>query len=447
MGFKAVSLSYSLPALVLAPMAISYYVFVPKLYADLGTVSVQALGLAILLTRIWDAVTDPLIGFLSDRTNSRIGRRKPWLLLSVLPLGICFTLIFAVKEVSSDFHLLWFVALSALFFIFWTMYSIPYEALGQELVTDYDQRTALFAVRDGAIIAGTLLAALIPMLADWLLRDWAIWTRWAAVALVYSALLVAFTAHLQRSVPHGSRPRETAGRYSAIRSFRSSFSNEHFRRLLIAYSIASFGAALPATLFLFYVDAVLQSSLGPAFLALYFLIGILTLPLWTKISFRWGKKAAWLGALALNTTGFVGVYFLSAGQELAYGLLISISATGYGASLALPSSMQADVIDSEELTSGVRKEGEFLGVWSLAKKTAAAIGAGAALWVLGETGFDSQRAMQEPQAILALRLLYCVVPCICSFAAMFAIRNYSLSRDAHLQILSSIANLQRAKGL
>ncbi len=432
------SLTYSLPALVLAPMAISFYVFTPKIYADLGTISVQALGIAVLLTRVWDAVTDPLIGYLSDRTVSPAGRRKPWLKRSLVPLCLSFVLLFAAPLIPAPLHLFWFTGISVLFFLCWTMYAIPYEALGQELVSDYDQRTVLFSFRDGAVVTGTLIAALVPLFTESYFSELDTTTRWLGISSFYSLLLILFTVICLRALPNGIQRPVQISNFSPRRSFRTTCGNPHFRKLVIAYTISSFGAALPATLFLFYVDSVLQSANGPAFLALYFLIGILALPLWTKLSFYTSKKSCWLAAMLLNTTGFLGVFFLSAGQEFEYAILISISALGYGASLALPSSMQADVIDSEELETGFRREGEFLGVWSLAKKTSAALGAGAALWVLGASGFEPQLSVQGPDALLALRALYCLVPCVCSFGAMVVISRYSLSRDDHARIRNDI---------
>ena len=436
-GTRVAVLPYALPSLILAPLAVTFYVFVPKHYADLGTFSLGALGAVVFISRLWDAVTDPLIGILSDATRTSAGRRKPWLAGAVVPLCLSFIALFAVPVVPAEWHLAWFTVWSFLFFLFWTAYAIPYEALGQELVEDYDGRTTLFAFRDGAFLLGTLLAAIIPLGSEIVLAGFAPWARWCFLAAGYAFLLLSLTALLLAQVPQGSN-RPLAPGVGVRKSLRSTLGNPHFRTLFSAYLVASFGGALPATLFLFYVESVLESSNGPAYLALYFAIGIASLPLWTRVARRWGKKQAWLAALSLNTTGFAGVFFLTAGQEALYAILISVSALGYGAALALPSSMQADIIDSEELRTGLRKEGEFLGVWSLAKKSVAALGAGAALWLLGTVGFESGSQTQTPKALFALRALYCLVPCLCSFAAMYLIRNYTLGREEHASITAAL---------
>lgn len=438
---------YSLPALILAPMAIAFYVFVPKLYADLGTVSVASIGLIVFLTRSWDAIIDPVIGYLSDRTNSRYGRRKPWLALSVFPLCISFVLLFAAADIPASYQLIWFGICSSAFFLFWTMYSIPYEALGQELVRDYDQRTILFSLRDGAAVVGTLIAALTPLGVEYLFADLAVWFRWTIIALCYSFALLAFTVFLLWKLPKGYSAAVAESKNSLIQRFRIAFANEHFKTLIISYCISSFGAALPATLFLFYVEHIIRSDYGAAYLFLYFVVGVVTLPLWWKLSLKIGKKKSWLLALLLNTAGFIGVFFLGEGDEIAYAVLITISGLGYGATLVMPSSMQADVVDIEELKTGERKEGEFLGVWSLAKKTMAALGAGAGLWILGVSGFDANLTMQSENAKLALRMLYCLVPCLCSFTAMLVLLKYSLDRNTHAAALSKLAAIAQQKNV
>lgn len=447
-------LSYALPSLLLAPLGIGFYVFVPKLYSDLGTVGLRELGLVILFSRLWDAITDPLIGLLSDSSRSRWGRRKPWLFLSVLPLCVAFAALFYAPLIPADWHLFYFAVWSFLFFLFWTAYAIPYESMGPELVRDYHERTKLFVWRDGAFILGTLLAATVPLIAEFLLKSYSSWERWRYLSFLYSALLLLFTAQLLFFLPHSFAPDSflpgsKAKPLSLLKRFRdslsSTLSNSHFRKLLSAYLISSFGAALPATLFLFYVESVLGSERGPLFLGLYFGLGLFALPLWAYLARRYGKKEAWLAALLVNVLGFSAVFFLQAGQENLYMLFVSISALGYGASLALPSSMQADVIDSEELISGKRKEGEFLGVWSFAKKTAAALGAGAALWLLESWGFKAGQTQQTAESLLGLRVLYCLIPCLCSLASMYLIRNYALGKAEHEAITEQLTKKAQQK--
>ena len=144
-----------------------------------------------------------------------------------------------------------------------------------------------------------------------------------------------------------------------LKSITQILSNSPFRILLIAYTVGAFGAMLPATLILYYVEYVLGSDQDAAnlFLVLYFLVGFLCLPGWIWLSRRFGKKESWILAMLINTGAFTGVFFLGSGDLNLYGLLVALSAIGYGATLALPSSMQADVIDYDELTSGARKEG------------------------------------------------------------------------------------------
>ena len=105
---------------------------------------------------------------------------------------------------------------------------------------------------------------------------------------------------------------------------------------------------------------------------------------WTALARRLGKKQAWLAAMAVNTGAFAGVFFLGPGDAAAYGVLVFLSGIGFGATLAIPSAMQADVIDYDELLSGRRREGQYIGLWSIAKKTAAALGIGVGLTVLGD---------------------------------------------------------------
>jgi GPH family glycoside/pentoside/hexuronide:cation symporter len=213
--------------------------------------------------------------------------------------------------------------------------------------------------------------------------------------------------------------------------------NKPFLILLAAYTIASIGSNLPATLILYYVQYVLQAPSAEIFLLEYFVIGILCLPLWVRLAHAFGKKQAWLGAMTVNTGAFFGVFFLGQGDVLLYGLLVALSGVGFGASLALPSAMQADVIDYDELLHSKRQEGQYIGIWSVAKKLSSALGMGLALPLLGLAGYVPDQP-QTPEVILTLKVLYALVPCLFNILAIGVALKYPLNKTNHQAILSAI---------
>lgn len=209
--------------------------------------------------------------------------------------------------------------------------------------------------------------------------------------------------------------------------------NRPFVILLASYIISAFGNQLPATLILYFVQYVLHSDKVNLFLLIYFLTGVAFLPFWIRIAVKIGKKAAWLMAMGINTGAFLGVFFLGAGDELAYGVLVVLSGIGFGASLALPSAIQADVIDYDELLSGRRREGLFIGLWSIAKKLTAALGVGLSLYLLGYVGYQPN-IEQPPSVVLALRFLYALLPCICNILGFWVVLRYPISAPKHAEI-------------
>ena len=137
--------------------------------------------------------------------------------------------------------------------------------------------------------------------------------------------------------------------------------------------------------------------------------------------------------MGINTGAFLGVLFLGAGDEIQYGIIVFFSGIGFGASLALPSAIQADVIDYDELISGLRREGLFIGIWSIAKKLAAALGVGISLYLLGYVGYEPN-IEQSDAVVLALKLLYGLVPCLCNIIAFMVALLYPISQEKHREI-------------
>jgi GPH family glycoside/pentoside/hexuronide:cation symporter len=320
------------------------------------------------------------------------------------------------------------------------MVVVPFESLGPEITFDYHERTSLFGLRDGFLIAGTLAAASSPALVGWLFNLPADAggerARFFWIAVVYAPLLIGTCWWCVVSV----RERQSASAHQATglwHGFRQVARNRPFVILLAAYTVSAIGNNLPATLILFYVEYVLESPSADFFLMLYFVTGILFLPIWIVISRRTEKKAAWLASMGINTGAFVGVFFLGPGDAVIYGVLVFLSGIGFGATLALPSAIQADVIDYDELLTGERREGQYIGLWSISKKFAAAVGIGAGLSVLGMAGY-TPNAQQPVEVLTTLRVLYALVPSVCNIAAIGIALYYPISSRIHSDIREAI---------
>jgi GPH family glycoside/pentoside/hexuronide:cation symporter len=148
--------------------------------------------------------------------------------------------------------------------------------------------------------------------------------------------------------------------------------------------------------------------------------------------------------MAINTFAFSGVYFLGAGDEWLYGALVVISGLGFGATLALPSAIQADVIDYDEYLTGRRQEGWYIGIWAVVKKLTAAVGVGVGLAILGAKGYTPGSA-QSPEVIQALKVLYALVPCVCNLIGFGIALTFPISKTAHAKILTGIAKQRKGE--
>jgi GPH family glycoside/pentoside/hexuronide:cation symporter len=431
---------YALPAFTLAVIGIPVYVYMPKFYTDAAGVNIAFVGAVLLGARIFDAFTDPGIGLLSDNTKGRFGRRRPWIAAGSVLTAASVLFLFNPPLSGNINTGIWFAAGIFLLFLFWTSVVVPYESLGPELTFDYNERTSLFSIRDGFLIAGTLAAAASPALIKGIAglgntpEDEA--RMFLIMSAVYAPLIIisCFAAvYFLKEKPQANGYKKTG----FIKGHTYVLQNRPFLVLLAAYTVSAIGNNLPATLILFYVQYVLGSSMADIFLLVYFLTGIAFLPLWIKISASLGKKKAWLAAMAINTGAFSGVFFLSQGDAHIYGILVFLSGIGFGATLAIPSSMQADVIDYDELISGSRREGQYVGIWSLAKKLAAAFGVGIGLLILGTSGYEPNIEQSE-SVVFTLRVLYALVPCLCNAAGFLIALFYNLDGETYDNIRGEI---------
>lgn len=434
-----VKLAYAGPTFALAGMAIPIFVYMSKFYADVVLVPLGYLALAIALARAFDAITDPLMGWLSDRTRTRFGRRRPYLALGAPLCGLAFFALFSPPaSLSLGATILWFGVCFLLYFVFHTIFVIPYNALGAELSLDYHERSSLFGWRESFALIGTISAAAAPFpLIAWLASQR---TAYSVLAMIYSVALIALgiVAFLRL------RERPTFATRTSnplVPGVRRALRNRPFRILLSSYVVGSVTAAIPGTLLPFFISYVVRPDRDVFWTTVaitsHFIAGLISIPLWVAASKRHGKRAAWLLAFAMAILGLGGAFFLGEGDVAPGIALLAFAGLAFGGQLLLTPSIQADVIDYDEFHTGKRREAQYGALWALLPKLVAIPGAAIPLAVLGAMGYQPN-AEQSPEVVLVIRILFALVPAAFSTLALIIAWRFPITEAIHHQIREGI---------
>ena len=359
--------SYGLLGLPLAFAALPIYVHVPRFYAEVAGMELALLGAILLGTRLLDAGIDPWLGWLADRVP-----RPTMVGLALLPFGAGFI---ALLNPPVDHAALWLVGSLALTYVGFSAASVAYQAWGADVGSTSAQRTQFTAAREGFGLVGIVLAAALPALLASDLSEGIRRLSWVLPPL----LLIAAVTTLTRV---GAGQPVQAPSQPLLPSLRLVMNDGAFRRLLGVFVANGIAAALPATLFLFFVADVLQleRASGPL-LALYFVAGAASLPLWVTLSARFGRVHAWLGAMFLSIIAFAGASLLGSGDLWPFATICVASGLALGADLALPAAIAADLGERQG------QPGACFGVWNFVAKLNLALAAGVALPLLALLGY------------------------------------------------------------
>lgn len=394
---------YGLPGLPLAMLGLPLYVYLPSFYAQNLGLPLTVVGIALLASRGLDVITDPLVGWLNDKLHSRIGRRKLFMLVGapLLLVGVEY-LLRPVGKVDGYYLFLW----SSITYLGWTLVNVPWQAWGAEMVHDYHSKSALAASREVFAIIGTVLVITLPFVAG--TQGEAVTTLGTLATFLWFLLPLCLVPALLWLVE-----RRHNRWFAHLRKVGSILSaHPAIRQLLPAYFINSLANALPATLFILFVTHVLQATEQTGLvLMVYFLSGVLGLPLWLWFARRIDKSRAWVLALGLSVLGFVWVPLLGVGDLYWFIAICVISGLALGADVALPASMQADIAQQMQ-HQGSPNTGLLFGLWGLLTKLALALAVGIAFPLLEWSGFQTGSAAQPAPALWVLVLLYAGLPVV-----------------------------------
>lgn len=443
------------------PAAIS--IFIVVLVQDLGFPG-WMWGVVSLAPRIFDSLTDPIMGFISDNTKSKWGRRRQYVFLGAIIMGVSFIIMWQLfRENSIDYNFAYFLFWSIVFYLGLTIFSVPYVAMGYEMSDDFHERTSIMAIAQWIgqwawVIAPWFWVIMYDTAwfetADIAVRELAIWVGLAcAICAMVPAIFIKSKSTVEEDYSPMTLKNIGGSLIKIWDSFGEAFTSAPFRKLCFA-TFLIFNAFNTVAAFTFFIIVyyLFNGNAGAAGIwpTLFGSVGalcttFLVIPIVAKMSKAMGKKKAFLISQSISVLGYVMLWFLFVpGKPYLFLIALPFFSFGIGGLFTIMMSMTADVIDLDELTSGKRREGVFGAIYWWMVKFGFAIAGGLSGAIFSFIGFDTALETQPESAIIGLRLFFSGLPILGTLIAMFIMRNYEISEERANEIKEQL-KIKRAE--
>ncbi|MEA5452458.1 MFS transporter [Leptolyngbya sp. CCNP1308] len=443
----SVKVSYGVGELAAAvPASLSAF-FVLYFFTTVAGLSPALAGSVLLFGRLWDAINDPLIGWLSDRTQSPLGRRFPWMLGGVIPLAICSVLLWVVPPFPTQMGVFaYYIVLSIFAFAAFTAVQLPYTALAAELADDYDERTDLIGMKSAFSIGASIFALVMAQIVFARVADPArqyalLGMLSASLALVVIGICVAGTYRRYWQVQRGRPPLSgAAAPPSLLNQLRTVFRNSAFRQVLGLYLCGWMSVQVTAAMLPYFVGAWMglpATHFAQMALAVQG-TAIAMLWVWDWVTKRTGKRTVFLMGAPLAAIALGGLATVQPGQVAWMYTLGVIAGMGVATLYVVPFAMLPDVIDLDELNTGLRREGLYFSALVFLQKLGLALALFISGQVLSWTGYLASAEAQPVAALNAIRLLIGPLPALLLAGGLWFCYRYPITRDRHQQILLAL---------
>jgi|TARA_B100000315_G_scaffold256404_1_gene302240 GPH family glycoside/pentoside/hexuronide:cation symporter len=434
--------AYSMPRISLGIMGLLFGTYLMKFATDVLLIAPAAMGALIAVSRIWDGVSDPLAGYLSDRTRSRFGRRRTWMFAAAVPMSVGLVMIWSPPSVLDGMMIvIWMAVALFVYESASTAFFVPYGALGVELTPNYHERTRLYGYSHMIGAIGSFLG-----LISLYLMDSSDDKRTAAIILssiagfAITGVVLGSTLLLPERNDYQGR-----GATNPFKSFADVFRNPHALLLLIVYAIETFGAASIGMLVPYLSTYVIPVDEMPVNSSL-FMVSVLVVytvpqfaftPLWIRLSVYTGKKLLWAISMGMSTAIFIG-YFFSLEFPILIWILSFALGTVSGIGAVVAPAIQADIIDYDEYVTGERKEGTYYAVWNMIRKGAASLTAVITGFVLQLIGFEPN-VEQTESTKFAMRALFAWLPAGGYLIGTILFLRFTFNEKEHTEIRRILA--------
>ncbi|MBN1573911.1 MAG: MFS transporter [Deltaproteobacteria bacterium] len=403
--------------------------------------------LNMVIAKVWDAITDPLMGILSDKTKSRWGRRRVYFIIAILPVAISFFLMWLPLKVGENQEnqigiFIYFLVTHLFFRTVFTMVMIPFNAIIPELTTDYDERSSISGYRGVFSIFSSLLSAALPGLIVAKFTDAG--TGHAVMAGIFGLFyalpfISSFFFSYERPEYQRSKP------LPFWESFKESSRNRSFLYLLGLYIFAFVAFDILMATFLYFLKYYLgRESMGSALLGTLLFVEMIFLPVYIVIANRTSKKTSMTIGLIIWGVAMSTAWFFPADIPntflYAYAFVVGM---GTSAVAILPWAMLPDISDVDELMTGKRREGVYAGFFTFIRKISSGLALAAIPLCLGFADYDGKLDVQGEEAVKMIRILFSIVPILFIIVTVYFTTKFPLNSHTHAVCMNEI---RRRKG-
>jgi GPH family glycoside/pentoside/hexuronide:cation symporter len=422
-----------------------FVVWVFSFYFSAVGLSVYYIMLAYIIWALWNAINDPLVGYISDRTSTRWGRRKPFIMVGIVPVLIIMIIVWIVPFQESFFIFLYLLIILFVFDTFFTMIAVPLDCLFPELYSTEEDRAQVNIYRQIFSVLGIIGAFLIPSIFIGEISD----REGYLISGIIITIIGAVT--LLISLKWGITEREefkldSHHEFGYFEGLKSTFKNRAFVLYTIMLVAFEYIQLLQATIMPQFSKFVLneESTLASGILlGLNQIVAIASMVIWSKIGFKLGSKKGYFIAVCILLLSLIPLFFI---KDLNSAILVvSISGIGFGGLLYFTTLLIADIIDEDELKTGVRREGSFFGPTNFFMRITGIFSILTISLVFSSTGWEEYTPNPGVDVIFGLRLLMVVFPMIAAGILGLSILLYPLSKNKVLEIKKEMADLHQKK--